>query len=421
MFFLFAATGFSQTLPIKVACIGNSVTRGLTLKDPPLTSYPSQLQKLLGENYLVKNFGHSGATLLRRGHNPFHKTNEFQEALAFHPDIVIIHLGLNDTDPRDWPNYGDEFAADYSWLIDTIRNVNPAAKLFICKLTPIFNGHPRLLSGTRDWFWQIQEQIERTARSNKTGLIDLHAPLYNRPDLFPDNLHPNEEGAAILAKAVYQKLTGDFGGLQLAPVFATGMVMQRNKPLEFYGTANAHQKISVRFNGQQKMAVADDNGKWSVAYPPMTAGGPFKLSIACEHKIIDLDDILIGEVWLCSGQSNMYFPLRSAVNDKNEMPAAQNSSTIRLLKMQPLVPTDAYAWDATTLQKLNALEYFSGTWHRCDSTAAKDFSAVAYYFGKKLQAELKVPVGLIEISVGGSPAESWIDRYSMEHHPVLVN
>lgn len=407
--------------PIKVACIGNSVTFGYGHKNPQLTSYPAQLQKLLGEKYSVKNFGHSGATLLRKGHNPYYKTKEFDEALTFHPDIAIIHLGLNDTDPRNWPNYRDEFAPDYAWLIDTIRKTNPAVKIFICKLSPIFNDHPRFKSGTRDWFWQIQELIPQIAKANKTGLIDFHSPLYSRPDLFPDALHPNEEGAGILAKTVSQKITGDFDGLQLASVFASHMVLQRNKPIKFYGTANAGEKIIATFNYKQQTVAADDNGKWIVEFPAMKAGGPFTASFGSADKKIMLDDILIGEVWLCSGQSNMYFPLSNAVNDANEMNDAEKNNILRLLKMQPVAETDNYAWDSSILQKVNELEYFSGTWQQCDSDVAKNFSAVAYYFGKKLQQQLKVPVGLIEVAVGGSTTESWIDRYTMEHHPVLVN
>lgn len=415
-----ATFSFSQP-PIKVACIGNSVTYGYGLKDATLNSYPAQLQKLLGKKYEVKNFGHSGATLLRKGHNPYYKTKDFEDALAFHPGIVVIHLGLNDTDPRNWPNYRDEFAPDYAWLIDTIRKVSPAAKIFICKLTPIFSGHTRFKSGTRDWFWQIQELIPAIAKANKTGLIDLHSPLYSRPDLFPDALHPTKEGAGIIARTVYEKLTGDFGGLQLASVFASHAVLQRNKPIKFYGTANTGEKIIASFNKKQQIVFADDNGKWNVEFPAMQAGGPFTANFTSSTKKITLDDILIGEVWLCSGQSNMYFELKDAVNDTNEMRVAQNNNTLRFFKMQPVAETNAEAWDSVVLQKVNELEYFSGRWQPCDSNTAKNFSAVAYYFGKKLQQQLHIPVGLIEVAVGGSCTESWIDRYSMEHQPVLVN
>lgn len=412
---------FAQNAIKKIACIGNSVTIGLTHKNPQLTSYPSQLQTLLGANYEVRNFGISGATLLRNGHNPYNKTATFSSMLSFAPDIAIIHLGLNDTDPRDWPNHGNEFTANYSWLIDTIRRSNPETKIFICRLTPIFNDHPRFKSGTREWFWQIQELIPEIAKANRTGLIDFNTPLYSRPDLLPDALHPNEEGAAILAKAVYQKVTGDFGGLQLSSVFTSHMVLQRNKPIKFFGTANNGEKISVTFNGKQQITIPDENGKWQVVFPSMQSGGPLQATVSSQNKTIVLNDILIGEVWLCSGQSNMYFPLKSAINDKDEMQLAEKNKQLRLFFMKPVAETDNVAWDSVILDKVNKLQYFSATWQRCDSTAAKDFSAVGYYFAKRLQEQLRVPVGLIEVAVGGSTTESWIDRHTMEQDPVMVN
>jgi len=139
---------FAQKRTIKVACIGNSVTYGFGLQHREQECYPAKLQALVGSNYDVRNFGHSGATLLKKGHNPYYKTQEFGGAISFAPDIAIIHLGLNDTDPRDWPAYHDDFEADYAWLIAQFRKANPAVKIYICRLTPIFSGHPRFKSGT---------------------------------------------------------------------------------------------------------------------------------------------------------------------------------------------------------------------------------------------------------------------------------
>ena len=102
---------FSRT-PIKVACVGNSVTFGYKLPDRKTQAYPVRLQQMLGNGYDVRNFGHSGATLLNKGHNPYMQLPEFKDALAFKPDMVVIHLGLNDTDPRDWPQHGDDFVSD---------------------------------------------------------------------------------------------------------------------------------------------------------------------------------------------------------------------------------------------------------------------------------------------------------------------
>ena len=113
----------------KVACIGNSVTFGMTHNNPAESSYPSQLQKMLGDGYEVRNFGHSGATLLSKGHRPYINLPEYKAALDFAPDIAIIHLGLNDTDPRNWPNYRDEFYSDYTAIMDTLRDINPKVEI----------------------------------------------------------------------------------------------------------------------------------------------------------------------------------------------------------------------------------------------------------------------------------------------------
>lgn len=109
-------------------------------------------------------------------------------------------------------------------------------------MTPIFNEHSRFKSGTRDWFWQIQEHIGEVAKANKVNLIDLHKKLYHRPDLFPDALHPTKEGAKILAQTVYENVTQDFGGLKLPAVFTDNMVLQRNLPIVIYGNANGEKK-----------------------------------------------------------------------------------------------------------------------------------------------------------------------------------
>ncbi|HEY1113670.1 MAG TPA: GDSL-type esterase/lipase family protein [Chitinophagaceae bacterium] len=417
------STGFVWALPapVKVACIGNSVTFGAGLKHRETTSYPAVLQQLLGGKYTVRNFGHSGATLLRKGHNPYFKTTAFREALTFVPDIAIIHLGLNDTDPRNWPAYRDEFAANYAWLIDTFRKGNPEVIIYISKMTPIFHDHPRFRSGTRDWFWQIQELIPQIAAANKTGLIDFHTPLHSRPDLFPDALHPNEVGASIMAKSVYGAISGDYGGLQLPAVFSSHMVLQRDRPIPFYGTADSGAKVHISFNGLNKTVVTGANGRWKLEFPAHKAGGPYKVTIASRGRTIVLEDVLIGEVWLCSGQSNMDFPLQAAINSQAEMVRAEQSPAIRLLNREPIAETDNRAWDSVTLEKVNRLQYFSGTWQHCDSSAAKSFSAVAYYFAQRLHQQLQVPVGVIQVAVGGSTTESWVDRYTMEHHPVLVN
>jgi len=421
LFVLLWSIGFNSFgQDIRVACIGNSVTFGYGLKNPENESYPTVLQGLLGQKYQVKNFGLSGATLLKRGHRPYYKTKQFEEVMSFKPDIAIIHLGLNDTDPRDWPEFKDDFKSDYSWLIDTLRKQNPNVKLFICRLTPIFNGHPRFKSGTRDWYWQIQQQIIEIARANHTGLIDLTSVLYNRPDLFADNLHPGKEGAAIIAKTVYGNITGNYGGLKLPEIFTDHMVFQRHKPITIYGTANSNDKIKVLFNNKQLIAVADAYGKWKVQFPQMAHGGPYNLNIQSGNKNITLTDILIGDVWLCSGQSNMSYTLSASKTGKSELGHIKENK-IRLFKFNQYEETNDAPWNTKVLEEVNQLNYFSGSWVPTTSATASGFSAVGYYFGKKVAQESGVPIGLIQLAVGGSTIESWIDRYTMEHDEQLVD
>ena len=411
----------AQKNAIKVACIGDSVTAGYLLSDAVKESYPSQLQILMGEKYEVKNFGYSGATLLKKGHKPYYKTKEFADALAYSPDIAVIHLGLNDTDPRNWPNYKEEFDADYSWLIDTLKKQNPAVKIYICRLTPIFNDHSRFKSGTRDWFWQIQSHIPNIAKANRVGLIDLHEKLYPRPDLFPDALHPTKEGAAIFAQTVYENITQDFGGLKLAAVFTDNMVLQRNQPIQIYGTANGGDTIEVTFKQQKKNVIVDKYGKWKISFPALTKGGPYEMTVQSKATKIVLKNILVGDVWFCSGQSNMAFQLQNSENGSAEAKKIGANSTIRLFNAKAIQDTDETAWDAATLAKTNQLQFFSGSWSVCDSISAKEFSAIAYYFGKNIAHEENVPVGLIQVAVGGSPIESWIDRYTLEHDDKVVD
>jgi sialate O-acetylesterase len=412
---------FAQQPLTKIACIGDSVTAGYLLTDATTESYPSQLQVLMGSKYEVKNFGHSGATLLKKGSTPYYKTEACARAIAYKPDIAIIHLGLNDTDPRNWPNYKEDFDADYSWLLDTLKKQNPNVKLYICRMTPIFNEHPRFKSGTRDWFWQIQEHITAVAKANAVGLIDLHENLYPRPDLFPDALHPIKEGASILAQTVYSNITQDFGGLKLATVFSDNMVLQRNQPIVIYGTANGGDPVEITFNTIKKVVTTSNYGKWKAIFPALKSGGTHQIAISSKDKHIVLKNILIGDVWFCSGQSNMAFPLLKSEHGAAEVKNAKQNIKLRLFHFKAIQETDDIAWDSLTLAKTNQLKYFSGKWANCDSISAKDFSAIAFYFGQRIIQEENVPVGLIEVAVGGSPIESWIDRYTLEHDDKVVD
>ena len=179
--------------------------------------------------------------------------------------------------------------------------------------------------------------------------------------------------------------------------------------------------MTVTLKQHKVNAVTDQEGKWKAVLPSSGQGGPFDMKIADKDTVIVIKDILIGDVWLCSGQSNMAFPLERSAGGNSEIETATHNKLLRLYRFNVLKETDAMAWDTTILNKVNRLQYFSGTWQICNSVSAADFSAVAYHFGKKIANDEHVPIGLIQVAVGGSPIESWIGRFTMEHDPVLVD
>lgn len=411
----FSYTHAQQHTRIKVACVGNSITYGLGLSDPATQSYPAQLQSMLGETFEVMNFGKSGATLLNKGHRPYMQQEEYHKAISFVADIVVIHLGINDTDPRDWPNYCDYFVKDYISLIDSFRVANPKARILLAKLTPISDRHLRFLSGTRDWHGEIQQAIETVAHYTGAQLIDFHAPLYPYPFLLTDAVHPNVEGAKIMAQTVYSSITGDFGGLNMSPLYTDDMVLQRDTPLMIHGTADAGEQITVSIASQQLTTRAESNGKWSIQLLPISAGGPYTLKISTDKKKLQYNHVLVGEVWLCSGQSNMEFMLKQASTGSLDIPLSTDTQ-LRFFDMKARWRTNAVEWDATVLDSLNHLQYYKhAEWKLSSPETAADFSAIAYYFGKMLRDSLNVPVGLICNAIGGSPTEAWIDRTTLEY------
>jgi lysophospholipase L1-like esterase len=188
--------------PVRVACIGDSITQGSGTKGNP---YPSQLQELLGDRWKVGNFGVSGRTLLRKGDYPYWNEKAYQNALAFRPDVVIIMLGTNDTKPQNWKHEA-EFTHDYRDLVNSFLVLESKPRVFVCRPCPVVGKGGFGISETN-----IQLQIPRIdalAKEMKLGVIDMHAALKDQPELIPDRVHPNARGAGEMARAAYSALTG---------------------------------------------------------------------------------------------------------------------------------------------------------------------------------------------------------------------
>ena len=383
---------------IKVACIGNSVTYGYGHENPDSTSYPSQLAEMLGDDYEVGNFGKSGATLLRKGHRPYNEQEEFKKALDFAPDIAIIHLGLNDTDPRNWKYYKREFISDYVALIEAFEEVNPDIEIYICRMTPIFHWHHRFKKGTRDWYWEIQSTIENIAYNiAEVKLIDLQETLYHRPDLMPDALHPNPEGAKLIAQRVYSAITGDFGGLLLPRIYSDNMVIQRNKPFVVKGLANAGEEISVSLDKQKIKTEAGDDGRWEVTFDALKVDGKnHKLTIKSKDKTLSFKNIVVGEVILCSGNKMS--------KDESQKTKDFDHSTNNDIRLHYIDSDISSLW--VKIEDIRSHVYIGET---------------LYNVGVNISDSLQMPVGLIYKVVEDAPIESFIDRKTLEWHPILID
>ncbi len=312
LFLLLSTVSATARKVVRVACVGNSITYGTGIANREQDAYPAQLQRMLGKDYVVGNFGKPGATLLRHGHRPYFQQMEFRDAMQFKGDIAVIHLGINDTDPRNWPNFRDEFVGDYVALMDSLRQANPKVRIILSRLTPIRYDHPRFDSGTELWRREISETIDRIAASQGVELIDFYQPLIAHPDWLSDGIHPDPRGAKVLAETVYKGITGNYGGLQLSPLFSDGMVLQRGG-CYIQGLANAGANVVVSYDGKELgKAVANNRGEWriwAVLSQPVESG---TLTIAAGREVKRFKDVAVGEVWLCSGQSNMAFKVKQA-------------------------------------------------------------------------------------------------------------
>ncbi len=194
--------------------------------------------------------------------------------------------------------------------------------------------------------------------------------------------------------------------VRLPTVLGSHMVLQRDRPVHIWGFADPAEAVTAAFRGETRTAAADATGRWSLYFQAAGAGGPFDLLVKGTNEL-NLNDILVGDVWLASGQSNMEFPLARADSGTQDVSAA-NHPQIRLFKTEHRV--SEYPLEDVP----------SRSWVKCDPKTIANFSAVAYYFGSDLQERLAVPVGLIESDWGGTPADAWTSLPALSSDAALM-
>lgn len=206
---LFLALRLGAAEPIRVACVGNSITYGHGIANRETAAYPAVLGRLLGSGYEVRNFGISARTLLQKGDHPYMSEPIYREALDFEPDIVTIKLGTNDTKPFNWV-YQDEFKDDLRTLIGSFQALDSHPQIYLC--TPI--------PGSRE-DWGINDStlvaavipyIYDVAKEYGLPVIDLHTAFLPYQHLLKDRVHPNADGAAVLAHVIAEAIRPAAGG-----------------------------------------------------------------------------------------------------------------------------------------------------------------------------------------------------------------
>jgi len=194
--------------------------------------------------------------------------------------------------------------------------------------------------------------------------------------------------------------------LRLPKLISDGMVLQRNTPLKIWGWALPNDTVEIDFYGQSKYGVANKEGLWQVNLSEMNAGGPYQILLSSKDTTIVIKDVLVGDVWLCSGQSNMQFNM-DKVKKKYKKDIAQAYKPY----IRSFLVSKQYNFNGPQV------DVDSGLWRQANPSTVPNFSAVAYFFGLELYEKYRVPIGLIDASVGGTPAQAWMSEEALKSFP----
>ena len=246
----------------------------------------------------------------------------------------------------------------------------------------------------------ITIETEGTCGYPSLSLIDAE----NVGLVYKDNGRNGNSRSVSLKDIVKEVEARPFG---LPEIWSDGMVVQRDKPVRIEGMTSAGSRITVQFAGRKRSVKAGPDGKWTVTLPEVKAGAEYSMILKSKAEELTINDIAAGEVWVCSGQSNMEFRLSGCDTFEKDLESSEDAQ-LRLFNIKSPLVTYGVEWTEEQTDKVNCFDYYAPcSWQKSGRKSAAEFSAVAWHFGKILRDSLKVPVGLICNAVGGTTTESW--------------
>lgn len=382
----------------RIVFMGNSITEAWPIKRPSFF-----------ENSAYIGRGISGQTtsqmLLR-----FRK-----DVINLSPKVVVILAGINDI-------AGNTGYTPVELIAENIKSMAELAryhkiKVVLCAVLPAidFPWNPGLKPADR--VIELNTILEKYAKQNDIPYVDYHTAMKDEnnglkvPEFTSadDLVHPNEAGYILMEKLVQPAIKKAIGvsTVSLNPFFTDHMVLQQKTEAAIWGKAPAGQEVKIKGSwGSQGSATADKDGNWSVNLNTPKAGGPYQIDITSTNIAMEINDVMIGEVWLASGQSNMQMPLKGWPPNDPIKDSEQEIANAQSPKIRMFTVARNYSFEEE--------DSFKGKWEVCKPETAKDFSASAYFFARRLHQELNVPIGIIHSSWGGTPAEAWTSKHQIK-------
>ena len=393
----------------RIACIGNSITKGSWLSHPERDSYPSALQRMLGESWEVDNWGVSGACASTACKNVYMNNSAYGKVKDSRPDVVTVFLGHDDARVSNQKNLG-HFAQGLTDMVRDLKSSNPRMKIIL--LTPTKVSSKAWGNDDDAIRNKVIPFIKEVAQKENVSVVDVYTSIDAK--YFPDGVHPDANGAGRIAQELYKAVTGKAKKyerpLSVPSLFSDHAVLQQCTNVAVWGYGAAGKKVTVKPSwGKAVSAVADADGKWSLRVPtPKASYTKYSMKISQNGQKIELNDLLMGEVWLASGQSNMQMELggfyRTAVIGGPEAIANSANDGLRLFR----VPRgDSQRPQDDVLNK---------GWEVSGPASAVHFSATGFFFARQLQKALNIPVGCIESANGGASIVSFMSQDAVDEY-----